>query len=210
MYFTSYQDYKSVQGKLRSEIVHQGWQLVVSRNETLGMNISSYRPSIHDRGALYNDDPADAAGMAMMTSALQHSADQTRMLSGYINRDAQMYAEGKARAETSTSGRLAGIPAVGMLGGIGENIGAGITALGANFNSGVAAKWSTAGHPVVLVIDGKPARQSVNAMMTSATFTEQAYVIDDTSGNIAYPTEMDVRLSLVNMYGSLLTATSEK
>lgn len=210
MYFLSYNDYVDCKRSLRKEIVSQGWEQVVSRNETLGMSLSTYRPAKHGSDALYNDDPVDAAGMAMMTSAMQHSMDQTKMLVGYISSDAQMYAEGKARSESSMAGKLAGVPVAGAIGGIGANIAAGVEAMGSNFNSGIVGKWRFAGHPVELLIEGGVARASVSAVMSKATFTEQAYVVDDTSGNQVYPTEMKVRIELVNMYGSLFTASSEK
>jgi len=208
MYFTDYRDYITCKKQLRSEIVAQGWEQVVSKNETLGMSISSYRPTRHGDDALYNDDPVDAAGMAMMASAMQHNTDQAKMLAGYINGDAQMYAEGKARSESSMAGQSAGIPVVGTLTGIGANVAAGVDAMGANFNSGIVGKWACAGHPIELLIDGQKVAQSITGVMTSAKFTETGYAVDDTSGGVVYPTQMKVAMTISNMYGSLFTASS--
>lgn len=210
MYFIDYRDYVTCKKQIRTELVSQGWEQVVSRNETLGMSLSSYRPSRHGSNALYNDDPVDAAGMAMMTSAMQHTMDQGKMLVGYISSDAQMYAEGKARSESSMAGRNAGIPVAGNLTGIGANIGAGIEAMGANFNSGVVGKWACAGHPVELLIEGQVMAQSVSGVLTEATFTEKGYVVDDSSNGAVYPTQMHVAISIKNMYGALSTTSSVK
>lgn len=210
MYFLDYRDYVTCMKQLRTELVAQGWEQVVSKNETLGMSISSYRPSRHGSDALYNDDPVDAAGMAMMTSAMQHTVDQGKMLVGYASGNKQMYAEGKARSEASMAGRTAGLPIARALTGIGGNIAAGVEAMGANFNSGIVGKWASAGYPVELLIDGQVARQSICGVLTSAKFIERSYVVDDTSGGNVYPTEMHVEISVKNMYGSLSTASSVK
>lgn len=210
MYFIDYRDYVTCKKQIRTELVSQGWEQVVSRNETLGMSLSSYRPSRHGENALYNDDPVDAAGMAMMTSAMQHTMDQGKMLVGYISSDAQMYAEGKARSESSMAGRNAGIPVAGNLTGIGANIGAGIEAMGANFNSGVVGKWACAGHPVELLIEGEVMAQSVSGVLTEANFTEKGYVVDESSNGAVYPTQMHVNISIKNMYGALSTTSSVK
>lgn len=210
MYFTDYADYTSCKKQLRKELVAQGWEQVVSRNETLGMSLSSYRPTRHGSDALYNDDPVDAAGMAMMTSAMQHTMDQGKMLAGYVSGNEQMYAEGKARSESSMAGRTAGLPIAGALTGIGSNIAAGVEAMGANFNSGIVGKWMQAGHPVELLIEGQVVAQSVCCVLTEATFTESGYVVDDSSGNVVYPTQLEVNVVIKNMYGSLATTSSVK
>lgn len=210
MYFTDYKDYIVCKNAIRNEFVKQGWEQVVSRNEKLGWSLSSYRPSNHGSGALYNDDPVDAAGMAMLTSAMQHTMDQAKILTGYFTSNEQLYAEGKARAESTAAGRNAGNPVLGGLTGIGGNIAAGITAMGANFNSGVLGRWVSAGHPIELIIDGGVATKSVNVVLTNASLKEEGYVVDDTSGNTVYPTQMSVSLSVKNMYGALLSTSSVK
>lgn len=210
MYFVDYRDYEKCKTDLRKEIVAQGWEQVVSRNETLSMSLTSYRPTKHGSDALYNDDPVDAAGMAMMASAMQHNTDQAKMLAGYISGDAQMYAEGKARSESSMAGQSAGIPVVGTLTGIGANVAAGLDAMGANFNSGIVGKWACAGHPLELLIEGQSVARSITGMMVSAKFTEAGYVVDDTSNGRVYPTQMKVSLTITNMYGALFTASSAR
>lgn len=208
MYFTDYRDYVTVKKNLRSEMLAQGWKQFVSKSETLNMSLASYKPARGGDDALYNDDPMDAAGMAMMTSAMQHTSAQAQITVGYATGNKEMYAEGKARSGATMSGQSAGVPVIGGAIGIGANMQAGLEALGSNMNSGVAGKWMTAGHPVELIIEGQVARQSVNGVLTSAKFTEKGYAADDTSGGNVYPTAMDVSISITNMYGSLYNTSS--
>lgn len=210
MYFTDYRDYITCKKQIRKEIVSQGWEQVTSRNETLGMSLTSYRPTKHGSDALYNDDPVDAAGMAMMTSAMQHTMNEGKMMIGYMTNDAQMYAEGKARSESTVAGRTASIPGLNTLTGIGGNIAAGVEAMGANFNSGIVGKWASAGHPLELLIEGQPVAQSVSCVLTELNLREEGYVVDDSSGGAVYPTQMGVSINVKNMYGALYTASSVK
>jgi len=205
MYFLDYSDYKSRKGKIRSDLIAQGWEQYVSRNETLSMSVTTYRPTLHANNSLYNDDPVDAAGMAMMTSAMQHANDQVKMIRGAASGDAEMYAEGYARYEAmaTDSGNLS------SLGYLGHSLMQGIYAMGANFNSGIVGKWQKAGHPLRLKIGGQVQAQGLNFVMTSLKLTEKAYVVDSTSDGYVYPTAMDVDIGLVNMYGALFNTSKE-
>lgn len=205
MYFTSYSDCVTMKNRIRRQVTDNGWSQFVSRSESTGISIETYKPARNGVNALYNDDPMDAAGLAMMTSAMQHTADQVNMLTGYFGDNAETYAKGYARFEAMATDRSG----LGALGGFGQDIKAGIQAMGSNMNSGMIAKWLTAGHSVRLLVDGQEQQRSVPLVMTDATFTDQAFVVDKTSGGHVYPTEMYVSITLVNMYGSLATASKE-
>lgn len=195
MYFTDYRDYETIKNKLRKDLVSQGWEQSVHEG---ALPITTYRPGKHGDNALYNDDPTDAAGFAMMTQAVQHTADQARMLYGYMTNNADSFAKGYARFETTSK-------ATGGL--IGETMYAGAKALASNMNAGILGKWKTSGKPVTLIIDGQPCGYSVPMILTSASFIEQAFVIDNDQG-IMYPTELKVNIGLTNLYGALLNTSS--
>ncbi len=205
MYFTSYDDCRIAKNRIHRQIVDNGWSQFISRSESTGISVETYRPARNGVNALYNDDPMDAAGLAMMTSAMQHTADQVNMLTGYFGNDAGTYAKGYARFEAMATDRSG----LGALGGFGQDIKAGLQAMGSNMNSGLIAKWLTAGHPVRLLINGQEQQRSVPLVMTEISLTDQAFVVDKTSNNHVYPTEMSVSLTLVNMYGSLATTSKE-
>lgn len=202
MYFTDYNDYRKQKNMLRGELVRQGWEQTVSQNQTLGWSLTTYKPAMGGSDALYNDDPADAAGLAMMASAMQHVSTQVQISYGYLSGDQATYAEGKARQQASMTGQSAGLPSI-----VGPNVMAGIEAMGANMNSGVVGKWAYAGRPLELLVDGQVARQSVNGVLTSASFTEEAYAVDDTSNGYVYPTQMRVSIGITNMYGGLFNTS---
>lgn len=207
MYFRDYRDYMVSKKRLRTELLEQGWEINNSSSEKLGVAVTSYRPARFGTDALYADDPVDAAGMAMMTSAMQHVTAQGKVLVGYTSGNKQMYAEGSARIESTVAGATSGIPLIGQVTGIASNLSAGMNAFASNMNSGLVGKWAHAGHPVELLIGGQPVRQSVNGVLTSARFKELAYAVDDTSGGNVYPTQMEVDITVKNMYGSLLTTS---
>lgn len=205
MYFTDFNDYKACKRNIRKDLVTQGWEQYVSRNDTLNMSVTTYRPTRHGEDSLYNDDPVDAAGMAMMTSAMQHVNDQVKMIRGASGGDADMYAEGYARYEAmaTSSGTLS------SLGFLGDSLMSGIHAMGANFNSGIVGKWQWAGHPLRLKIGGQVQAQGLNFVMTSLRLTEKAFVVDKSSDGYVYPTAMDVDVGLTNMYGTLFNTSKE-
>lgn len=193
MYFLSYRDYTDTKKKLKSMMVGQGW--TVTQNGP----IMSYSPTSQGSGALYADDPVDAAGMAMLTNAMQHTTAEIKVMEGLLSRDVDAYAQGKAKL----AGREAA-EAEGLAGfGIAQNMKAGYEAYCANSAAGIIGKWQNAGNPVNLLIDNQVSRSSVNCILTDAAFTESAFIADD-NGNV-YPTQMEVNISVVNLYGALLT-----
>lgn len=213
MYFTEYRDWETSKNDIRSEVLAQGWKQYKNASEKAGISVITYIPNKDGKDALFNDDPADAAGMAMMTSAFQHATNEGKMLIGYASGDKQMYAEAKARNEATLAGKVSGtalgVPGLGLgtAAGMASHLGAAIEAAGANMNSGMMTKWATVGHPVQLYISGTPVSQSVNGVLTNLVLTEKSYVVDSTSDGRVYPTEMDVNLTIKNIYGSLLTTS---
>lgn len=205
MYFTDFRDWQNCKQAVRKEFISQGWKQTKSSMESAGMSILTYIPSKDGHDALFNDDPVDAAGMAMMTSAMQNVTLQTQKLTS--RSDYESYADACARLDARQALNTKKHPTLSKMGSLGADIGAGIEAMGANMNSGMVAKWATAGYPIELLVDGVVAAQSVRGVLVDARLTEQAYVVDSTSGNNVYPTEMRVDISIKNMYGSLLTAS---
>lgn len=195
MYFTSYREYKVYKRNIRKQFLAEGWKQIVFSN------VVTYKPMRDGKDALYNEDPVDAAGMAMLTSSIQHTADQMKMLKGYDDEDPTMYAEGYARYSTMCSNHS-------TLGGIGANLQAAVDAFYSNLNSAMVVRWNKAGRPLELLIEGVVQKKGLNYVLQSAQITEDAYVVDDTSGGYVYPTEMSVSLELLNMYGALLVASS--
>lgn len=203
MYFVDYDDYKTCKQNLNTELHKQGW--TVSSGKVGKMPVTSYTPTNNGSGSLYADDPIDAAGMAMMANAMQHTTAELEITEGLMTHDVQKYASGMARKqgrETAESKDLAGF-------GLVENMKAGMEAAGANSAGGIMGKWKTAGHPIQLIIDGKVAKQSVPGVLTQAEFTETAFVVDSSSGGYVYPTQMEVSISITNMYGSLFTTMTD-
>lgn len=207
MYFTDFRDWQSCKKAIRQEFVSQGWKQTKSSMESAGISILTYIPAKDGADALFNEDPVDAAGMAMMTSAMQNVTLQSQKLSANVFNDYESYADASARLETRQALNEKKHPTLSKIGSLGADIGAGIEAMGANMNSDMVAKWATAGHPVELLIEGAVASQSVRGVLVDASLTERAFVVDSTSGNAVYPTEMKVSLTVKNMYGSLLTAS---
>lgn len=213
MYFTDFRDWQTCKTAIRKEFVAQGWKQNKSSSEKAGISIMTYIPTKGGYDALYNDDPVDAAGMAMMTSAMQNASIQISKISNRFSGDdsgmAQVnYSFEAARYDAKQAINQKKHPTLSKIGAFGSDIGAGIEAFGANMNSGLVAKWAVAGHPVQLQIEGLPVSNSVNVVLTSAKLTEKAYVVDSTSNGSAYPTEMEVDISVKNMYGSLMTAST--
>lgn len=233
MYFLNYRDWQTCKKDIRSEFLAQGWKQNKSSSEVAGISVLTYAPAKSGEDALYNDDPTDAAGLAMMTSAMQNATLRVKRVSANIEAqgskgtgeggmqgvvdmffapDAAMNSMGYAAVSARIASRQAlnqkKHPTLSSLGSFGEDLGAGLEAFGANMNSGLVAKWSTAGHPVQLLINGVPVSQSVQGVLTSVKLTEKAFVIDDTSGGRVYPTEMDIDISIKNMYGSLISTSS--
>lgn len=205
MYFLDSDDYEKCKTAIRNDLIAQGWEQYVSRNETLSMSVTTYRPTRHSNNSLYNDDPVDAAGMAMLTSAMQHGNDQIQMVRGAASGDAEMYAEAYARYEAmaTDSGTLS------SLGYLGHSLMQGVYAMGANFNSGIVDKWQHAGHPLKLKIGGQVQAEGLNFVLSSLKLTEKAFVVDKSSDGYVYPTAMDVEIGLVNMYGFLFNTSRE-
>lgn len=213
MYFTDFRDWQTCKTAIRKEFVAQGWKQNKSSSEKAGISIMTYIPTKGGYDALYNDDPVDAAGMAMMTSAMQNASIQISKISNRFSGDdsgmAQVnYSFEAARYDAKQAINQKKHPTLSKIGAFGSDIGAGIEAFGANMNSGLVAKWAVAGHPVQLQIEGLPVSNSVNVVLTSAKLTEKAYVVDSTSNGSAYPTEMEVDISVKNMYGSLMTVST--
>ena len=213
MYFTDFRDWQTCKTAIRKEFVAQGWKQNKSSSEKAGISIMTYIPTKGGYDALFNDDPVDAAGMAMMTSAMQNTSIQISKISNRFSGDdsgmAQVnYSFESARYDAKQAINAKKHPTLSKIGAFGSDIGAGIEAFGANMNSGMVAKWAVAGHPVQLLIEGIPVSSSVNVVLTSAKLTEKAYVVDSTSNGSAYPTELDVDISVKNMYGSLMTAST--
>lgn len=216
MYFTDFRDWQVCKKAIRKELVSQGWKQNKNSMEKAGISVLTYIPNNSGHGALYNDDPIDAAGFAMMTSAMQNTSIQMNKLSARfgLNRGDSVteYNWEAARYDSRQAINQKKHPTLSKLGAFGSDIGAGIEAFGANMNSGMVAKWRVAGHPVELQINGVAVSKSVNGIMTSVRLTEKAFVIDassdkSVSGNSVYPTEMDVELNIKNMYGSLITTS---
>lgn len=224
MYFLDYRDYVSCKNAIHKEFVAQGWKQFKSASQTAGISVLTYIPTKNGSDALFNDDPIDAAGMAMLTSAMQNATLRTQQVVANVKTQGKQggtlgriigvetepydYAEVTARLEVRQAMNAKKHPTLSKLGSFGSDIGAAIDAFGANMNSGLVAKWSVAGNPVELIVEDVVVARSVNGVLTSAKLTEQAYVVDDSSGGQLYPTEMRVDLQIKNLYGSLLTASS--
>lgn len=198
MYTLSFRDYRSILDSITREVKAQGWKIYTGT--VGGLPAQSYIPNRSASDALYNEDPVDAASRAMLTSATGRLVDQAKIFASRISGDVQMYAEAVARSE-----------ATGGDGGI-SNVVATVKdayrAIAANLNAGTAGKWMHAGYPVELLIDGQSYRAAVNAMMTSLSITEGGFVTDSTSGNTVYPTYLDIKLRVKNLYGKLATSST--
>lgn len=213
MYFTDFRDWQVCKSAIRKEFLSQGWKQNKASSEKAGISIMTYMPTKSGYDALFNDDPIDAAGMAMMTSAMQNASVQMSKISNRFSGDdsgmAQVnYSFEAARYDAKQAINQKKHPTLSKLGAFGSDLGVGLEAFGANMNSGLVAKWATAGHSVQLCIEGVSVSSSVNGVLTSAKLTEKAYVVDSTSNGSVYPTELDVDISIKNMYGSLMTASS--
>lgn len=198
MYTLSYKDYRSILDSITREVKAQGWKIYTGT--VGGLPAQSYIPNRSASDALYNEDPVDAASRAMLTSATGRLVDQAKIFTSRITGDVQMYAEAVARSE-----------ATGGDGGV-SNVVATVKdayrAIAANLNAGTAGKWMHAGYPVELIIDGQPYRAAVNAIMTSLSVTEGGFVVDFTSGSTVYPTYLDIKLHVKNLYGKLATSST--
>lgn len=208
MYFLDYRDYVSCKDAIRKEFVAQGWKQFKSASQTAGISVMTYIPTKNGYDALFNDDPIDAAGLAMVSSAMQNATLRSKQLSANVSNDEVEYASATARLAVRQALNAKKHPTLSKLGSFGSDLGAALDAFGSNMNSGMVAKWSVAGNPVELIVEDIVVARSVNGVLTSAKLTEQAYVVDDSSGGRLYPTEMHVDLQIKNIYGSLLTASS--
>ena len=232
MYFTDFRDWLLCKSAIRNELVSQGWKQNKSASEKAGISVLTYIPAKDGATALFNDDPVDAAGLAMMTSAMQNATLKTKKLSANIysqgtkgtregglqglvdmafasdaSMDVSSYAEASARLEARQALNQKKHSTLASLGSFGTDLGAGLEAFGANMNSGIVSKWAVTGHPIELRLNDSVVAKSVNGILTSLNLTERAYVVDgDSDGNV-YPTEMAVSLNIKNMYGSLLTTS---
>lgn len=203
MYFLDYEDYKKIRRKLRTELLSQGWTVNTSHISTIP--ITSYSPKNSASGALYADDPIDAAGMAMMANAARHTTAQLEVTEGLVRHDVEKYASGQARlAGASRADKIHGLAGFGL----GGNIKAGLEAIGTNSSGGIIGKWKTCGHPIQLIIEGQPIQSSVNGVLSSAEFTEDAFVVDESSNGVVYPTKMEVSITVMNAYGHMLNTMS--
>lgn len=198
MYTLSFRDYRSILDSITREVKAQGWKIYTGT--VGGLPAQSYIPNRSASDALYNEDPVDAASRAMLTSATARLTDQAKIFASRIFGDVQMYADAVARSE-----------ATGGDGGI-SNVVATVKdayrAIAANLNAGTAGKWMHAGYPVELIINGQSYRAAVNAMMTSLSVTEGGFVVDSTSGSTVYPTYLDIKLHVKNLYGKLATSST--
>lgn len=207
MYTLSYKDYTSILASIRSAVAEQGWKIYTG---TLGgLPVQSYIPNRSGSDALFNEDPADAASRAMLNSATSRLADQAKILAARVSGNVEMYAEAVSRNEAANVGP-SGLQGFGNAGVIGaaSTVRDAYRAIAANLNAGTAGKWMHAGYPVELIIDGQSYRAAVNAMMTSLSITEGGFVVDSTSGDTVYPTYLEVRLQVKNLYGKLATSST--
>lgn len=207
MYTLDYTDYKSTLTGIRKNVLAQGWKIYTG--SVGGLPAQSYIPNRSASDALYNEDPVDAASRAMLTSATARLSDQAKILASRITGNVEMYAEAVARNEAANVGPT-GAQGFGNAGVVGaaSTVKDAYRAIAANLNAGTAGKWMHAGHPVELLIAGKPYRVSVNAMMTELKITEGGFVIDSSSGNTVYPTYLDIKLHVKNLYGKLATSSA--
>lgn len=199
MYTLSFADYRAILGSIRGAVRSQGWKIYTGT--VGGLPAQSYIPARSGASALFNEDPVDAASRAMLMSATGRLVDQAKMMWGTISGDVQMYSEAVARNEATGGGSL----------GIGNAVSTvkdAYRAIAANLNAGTAGKWMHAGYPVELIIDGQSYRAAVNAMMTSLSVTEGGFVVDSTSGSTVYPTYLDIKLHVKNLYGKLATSST--
>lgn len=191
MYFLDNADYQKTKRSLKSMLVSQGWQL----NEK--GSVTSYTPAMNGANAMFVDDPMDAAGRAMMFNSMQTASAQLQVYEGLVTQNVAQYAEGKSRLQGKDYAESKGLGGRGILG----NLKVAQEAYAANTAQGIMVKWATAGHAIELLVDGQQIRKSIPGILSDASFTESAYVVDK-SGNM-YPTQMDVSIQVTNMYGSL-------
>lgn len=205
MYFEDADQYVNCKSTLAAYVKRDGWK---TSTESIGggqvatINVTTYKPN---RETLYADDPLDAAGRGMIFRSAQHATAQMKVTSIYLsseNDDSRAQDLAIAQANIDAQNAFEDQP-LGGFGFIG-NIKAGLMALGANTSGGMLNSWSNSGRQLELVVDDKTVQTSIPMVMKSATFTESALVVDD-KGRL-YPTAMDVSLTLMNAYGSLLTA----
>jgi len=209
MYFMDYRDYIQNKKNIRREFLSQGWKQLRDKSDKLGISVMSYIPNNSGERALFNDDPVDAAGTAMMVSAMQNATLQVKRLSANLRNEVGDYALTSRDIETRQA--IAAIRHDGLvssLGSFGVDLANSIDAFGANMNSGLVTKWATAGHPVELLVEGESVARSVNGVLVTARLTEKSYVVDGSSGDQIYPTAMDVSIDVKNMYGALLNTSS--
>ena len=209
MYFLDYDDYKKCKSSITGTIYAQGWEQSGSVSKYDSLRVVTYKPKKNGVAALYNDDPVDSAGLAMMMSAANTAKLKMDMLSANLNDDSAGYAIAQARLDAKSAASKITSPTLSKIGMLGADLGTAIDAFGANLNSALVRKWKTAGNPIVLLIDGQPVAHSVNGVLTDLKLTEKAFVVDDTSSGYVYPTEMEVSLTIKNVYGSLLNTSSK-
>lgn len=198
MYTLSFRDYRSILDSITREVKAQGWKIYTGT--VGGLPAQSYIPNRSASDALYNEDPVDAASRAMLTSATARLTDQAKIFASRISGDVQMYADAVARSEATGGGN--------PLGNVVATVKDAYRAIAANLNAGTAGKWMHAGYPVELIINGQSYRAAVNAMMTSLSVTEGGFVVDSTSGSTVYPTYLDIKLHVKNLYGKLATSST--
>lgn len=198
MYTLSFRDYRSILDSITREVKAQGWKIYTGT--VGGLPAQSYIPNRSASDALYNEDPVDAASRAMLTSATARLTDQAKIFASRISGDVQMYADAVARSEATGGGS--------HLGNVVATVKDAYRAIAANLNAGTAGKWMHAGYPVELIINGQSYRAAVNAMMTSLSVTEGGFVVDSTSGSTVYPTYLDIKLHVKNLYGKLATSST--
>lgn len=205
MYITDYADYNKTTHAIREAIVAQGWKINIGTD----MGTLTYNPNLNDSDSLYNEDPVDAAGRAMIMSSASRLNDQMVMLGARIRSDTRTYAKYAVRNALSGSGPKDATSGFGNFFGPISTIEAGGKAFSANTNASMALKWNSVGYPICLKIEGQIQITGLYAIMTSLSLVPRAYVVDDTSGGRLYPTRLDIRLGIKNLYGHLYT-TSDK
>lgn len=178
MYFPSPSSYSAAMSAIDNLIALHGWVVAETANAY------TYAPN---QAALWNTDPVDAASKAIIGRAF------TDMSNGFalFSSNDETFAKAYAQVQKGGWGQMANEVSEAFV----DNMG-----------GSVAAAWQTAGEPVVATIHGKPMFKSITMVPTSLTYSLQDYVIDDLSGEYAYPTKMSIDMKLTNPYGGLLTS----
>lgn len=191
MYMLGYDDFINTQRAIDRMAHRYGWETHVG-----GIAVT-YRPNTSGASSdLYSEDPITAASRAMMLSAYKHLETSALVLK-------QRGGSGSDETYAKNIVALEGC-------GIGTTMKSARDAFTANTGRAVAAKWYNAGYAVEAYRANVRTAASVNVVPSHLTVTPQAYVVDDTSQGVIYPTRLDISISLANPYGKLIATTTDK